>query len=181
MDKQEFTVKGLHYTIRSAVEKDAEELSALRLVIDGETENLDREKGEAFIDPAGFAKLIKEDAENPRNLFLVAVAKDRIVGFSRCEGHPLKRFSHKVEFGVCVLQEFWGFGIGKHLLRQSISWADESGMKKMTLQVLETNEPAIALYKKLGFEIEGLLKKDKLHSDGTYHNTIVMGRFHETT
>ncbi|QRG70672.1 GNAT family N-acetyltransferase [Brevibacillus choshinensis] len=181
MDKQAFAVKGLDYTIRSAVEKDAEELSALRLVIDGETENLDREKGEAFIDPAGFAKLISEDTENPRNLFLVAVANDRIVGFSRCEGNQLRRSSHKVEFGVCVLKEFWGYGIGKQLLQQSISWADENGIRKMTLHVLETNEPAIALYQKLGFEIEGILKQDKLLADGTYYNTIVMGRFHEST
>lgn len=29
----------------------------------------------------------------------------------------LKRFSHKVEFGVCVLKEYWGYGIGKNLLK----------------------------------------------------------------
>ncbi|MDX5629651.1 MULTISPECIES: hypothetical protein [unclassified Brenneria] len=47
-------VNGLIYTIRSAIETDAEELVQLRPQIDGETENLDRERGEAFIDVAGF-------------------------------------------------------------------------------------------------------------------------------
>lgn len=46
----------------------------------------------------------------------------------------------------------------------------------LTLNVLETNEKAISLYKKYGFEIEGVLIKDKLLSDGNYYNTIVMGR-----
>ncbi|WP_163854476.1 GNAT family N-acetyltransferase [Paenibacillus elgii] len=176
---QEFYINGLNYTIRSAIEKDAGQLSEVRLQIDGETENMDRERGEAFIDPAGFEQIIKTDTEKPRNLFLVAAVQDRIVGFSRCEGVYLKRFSHKVEFGVCVLQEFWGYGIGKNLLKESIAWADANGIKKMTLNVLETNDKAVELYKKLGFEVEGLLKNDKILSDGNYYNTIVMGRWYE--
>lgn len=179
MNNQEFYVNGLHYTIRSAIEKDAKDLSELRLQIDGETENLDRQKGEAIIDIPGFEHIIKTDSEQPRNLFLVAAVHDRIVGFSRCEGIYLNRFSHKVEFGVCVLKNFWGYGIGKNLLKQSVSWADANGIKKMALNVLETNGKAIELYKRFGFGIEGILKNDKILADGNYYNTIVMGRFHE--
>ncbi|WP_103110644.1 GNAT family N-acetyltransferase [Brevibacillus reuszeri] len=177
VDKQEFEGNGLLYTIRSASIADAGELSALRVQIDGETENMDREPGEAFIDVPGFEQIILMDTESPRNLFLVAVVHNRIVGFSRCEGINLKRFAHKVEFGVCVLKEFWGYGIGKNLLKQSIEWADTSGIKKMTLSVVETNEKAIDLYKRLGFEIEGILKNDRILADGNYYNAIIMGRF----
>ncbi len=53
-------------------------------------------------------------------------------------------------------------------------------MKKISLQVLETNEKAINLYKKLGFEVEGVLKNDKRLLDGKYYNTVVMGRFTNT-
>ncbi|KAA0550397.1 GNAT family N-acetyltransferase [Bacillus sp. BGMRC 2118] len=179
INNKEFTIKGLHYTIRSAVIEDAESLSQLRLQIDGETENLDREKGEAFIDTEGFSQLIKVDTESARNLFLVAEVKGQLVAFSRCEGNPLKRFSHKVEFGVGVLQEFWGYAIGKNLLIESIAWAEANNITKMTLQVLETNEKAVKLYESLGFEVEGVLKRDKILSDGNYYNTIVMGRFME--
>ncbi len=174
---KEFHVNGLNYTIRSATVKDAKDLSELRLQIDGETENLDREKGEAFIDIPGFEQIIITDSENPRNLFLVAVIQDQIVGFSRCEGIYLKRFSHKVEFGVGVLKDFWGHGIGKNLLKESVSWADSNGIKKIILNVLETNEKAIKLYKRFGFEIEGILKNDKILSDSKYYHTIMMGRF----
>ncbi|MDN3954281.1 GNAT family N-acetyltransferase [Sporolactobacillus laevolacticus] len=177
IDEQHYSIKGLTYTIRSANEKDANELSAIRLQIDSETENMDREQGEAYIDVPGFEQLIKTDTENMKNLFLVAVVHNRIVGFSRCEGTTLKRFAHKVEFGVCVLKEYWGHAIGKNLLRNSIFWADSNGIKKITLNVLETNEKAIGLYQKLGFEIEGILKNDRVLSDGKYYNTIVMGRF----
>ena len=145
-------------------------MSEIRLQIDGETENMDREKGEAYIDEAGFKQLIQEDIERARNLFLVCEANGRIVGFSRCEGNQLKRMAHKVEFGVCVLKDFWGYGIGTNLLKESIRWADTNEIEKMTLNVLETNEKARMLYKNYGFEEEGVLKKDKLLSDGKYYN-----------
>ncbi|ASK63953.1 GNAT family N-acetyltransferase [Virgibacillus phasianinus] len=177
INNQEFQVNGLNYTIRSALVADAKVLSELRVQIDGETENMDREKGEAYIDVQGFEQIIKTDTESSRNLFLVASVDGRIVGFSRCEGIYLQRFSHKVEFGVCVLQEFWGYGIGRTLLKESLAWADTNGIKKVTLHVLETNHKAINLYKKLGFEIEGQLKNDRFLSDGEFYNTIIMGRF----
>ncbi|WP_407268554.1 GNAT family N-acetyltransferase [Radiobacillus sp. PE A8.2] len=178
VNKSEFHIKGLHFAVRSALEKDAEQLSTVRWKIDGETENLDRVQGEAYIDEAGFKQLIYEDTESARNLFLVAEVNERIVGFSRCEGSELQRFTHKVEFGVCVLKEYWGYGIGENLLQQSLDWADAVVVKKVTLKVLETNQKAINLYKKYGFEVEGILKKDKILSDGKYYNTIMMGRFH---
>ncbi|ETI70407.1 GNAT family N-acetyltransferase [Neobacillus vireti] len=174
---REFFIHDLRYSVRSATEKDAKNLSELRVQIDGETENLDRESGEAYIDELGFKQIIKDDTESMNNLFLVAEVNERIVGFSRCEGNKLKRTSHKVEFGVCVLKEFWGYGIGQNLLKESIHWADSNGIKKITLNVLETNDKAITLYQKYGFEVEGMLKKDKVLSDGNYYNTILMGRF----
>ena len=179
IDQQKFIVNGKAYMIRSAFHEDAKALSDIRLQIDGETENLDREKGEAFIDVQGFEQLIQIDTKSKKNLFLVAVVDDKIVGFSRCEGNLLKRFAHKVEFGVCVLKDYWGYGIGKNLLKESITWADANEVKKITLNVLETNEKAIQLYEKFGFKKEGLLENDKVLSDGEYYNTVVMGRFND--
>lgn len=177
MDPREYNINNLRYLVRSANKDDAKNLSEVRLQIDGETENLDREKGEAYIDESGFKQIIKDDTESISNLFLVAEVNGRIVGFSRCEGNKLKRSAHKVVFGICVLKEYWGYGIGKNLLKESIAWADSNEIKKINLNVLETNETAIKLYQKYGFEVEGMLKKDKLLSDGNYYNTILMGRF----
>lgn len=176
VNQQEFSVKNLTYSIRSAKETDALNLSEVRLQTDGETENLDRERGESYIDELGFKQIIKEDTESDHNLFLVAEVDERIIGFSRCAGNNLKRTSHKVEFGVCVLKEFWGYGVGQNLLKESIDWADSNDIRKMNLSVLETNEKAIKLYEKYGFEVEGTLKNDKLLSDGKYYHTILMGR-----
>ena len=176
VEPRKYEANGLFYTIRPAEPADAQALSELRLLIDGETEHMDRECGEAYLDEAAFARLIREDAALSRNLFLVAEAGGKLAGFCRCQGCTLKRFSHRVEFGVCVCRACWGYGIGKALLQQSVSWADETGVRKMMLSVLETNVNAIALYERFGFAVEGVLQKDRLLSDGTYYATIVMGR-----
>lgn len=147
--KQEFIIKGMAYSIRSAEERDAESLSSLRVQIDGETENMDREQGEAYIDAAVFRNIIRLDTEKDRNLFLVATVQEEIVGYARCEA-DLKRFSHRVEFGVCVARNYWGYGIGNKLLESSLQWADRSGVEKVTLTVLETNDKAIELYRRMG-------------------------------
>ena len=44
VNQREFSVNGVCYTVRSAINKDAKNLSEVRLQIDGETQNLDREK-----------------------------------------------------------------------------------------------------------------------------------------
>lgn len=173
---KQFHNKELTITIRSAEKRDAKELSEVRLKIDGETEYLDREPGEALINKCGFKRLIKRDSESPRNLFLVAEVDGRIVGFSRCEGNDLKRTKHRIEFGVCILKDYWGFGIGTLFLEESISWATANRISKITLLVLESNEKAIQLYKKYGFKVEGMLKNDKILSDGKYYNTVIMGK-----
>lgn len=179
VNPKEFLINNFRYTIRSATEKDAKNLSKVRLQLDGETENFDREKGEAFIDESGFKKIIKTDTESINSLFLVAEFNDRIAGFIRCAGNKLKRTSHRVEFGIGVLKEYWGYGIGKNLLKELIHWADSSGIRKITLHVLETNDKAKKLYEDHGFQVEGILKEDKFLSDGNYYNTIVMGRIND--
>ena len=158
------------------MEKDANQLSELRFVLMEKQKIMDREQGEAFIDTVGFEKLIRTDTESSCNLFLIAEVNDRIVAFSRCEGNHLKRFAHKVEFGVCVLKEYWGYGIGTNFLKKSIAWADSNRIKKISLNVLEINNKAIKLYEKFGFIKEGNLINDKILSDGQYYNTVIMGR-----
>ena len=47
-----------------------------------------------------------------------------------------------------------GFGVGRALMEASEAWARERGAQLMTLNVLETNEPARAFYRALGYAPE---------------------------
>lgn len=169
--------KNLAWILRCPTKNDAFELSELRVKIDGETEFLDREAGEDYISPKAYERIIEEDLKNEAALFLIAEAEGKIIGFTRCIRSKLNRFKHKAEFGICILREYWGLGIGTKLLESALNWADTKGIEKITLTVVQTNKKAIGLYKKHGFTEEGLLKKDRIHKDGNYYNTVIMGRF----
>ncbi|WP_172253816.1 GNAT family N-acetyltransferase [Saccharibacillus deserti] len=177
IDFRTFTVKNTVYAIRSAKEADAVQLPDLRSRIDGETEHMDRESGEAPIDESGFAALIEADTASPVNLFAVAEIEGKLVGYARCEGRPLKRFAHRAELGLGVLRDYWGLGIGSALLESLLEHAGAVGLTKLTLSVVETNVSAIRLYGKYGFEKEGVLQRDRIHADGRFYATVLMGRF----
>ncbi|HZG83443.1 GNAT family N-acetyltransferase [Paenibacillus sp.] len=44
-------------------------------------------------------------------------------------------------------------GVAAQLLRALAAWAEREGASRLWLQVVESNEPAIALYRKVGFDI----------------------------
>ncbi|MDR3602633.1 MAG: GNAT family N-acetyltransferase [Desulfosporosinus sp.] len=169
--------ENLTWIIRCPTKYDATELSELRKKIDGETEYLDREPGEGLLMREDFERLIYEDLIAKKTLFLIAEVEGKIVGFTRCIGNKLSRFKHKAEFGICILKGYWGYGIGKELLKNILLWADNQRIEKVTLTVVETNINAIQLYKRFEFTEEGFLLKDRIHKDGNYYNTVIMGRF----
>lgn len=177
IESKRIETKDFTWTLRCPTLQDCAELSELRVKIDGETEYLDREAGEAYLSPKDFEILINEDLISEKHLFLVAEAEGKIVGFTRCIGNELSRFRHKADFGICILKEYQGHGIGKGLLENILSWADKVGIEKITLSVVQTNTNAIRLYWKFGFVEEGLLIKDRIHKDGNYYNTVIMGRY----
>ncbi|WP_214844597.1 GNAT family N-acetyltransferase [Exiguobacterium sp. s150] len=176
MQPHTYICNGRQCTIRLAKTADAKQLESVRLQIDGETEYLDREPGESYLDVHVFERLIHIDCDTDNHVFLVAEVDHQVVGFARCEGTSLKRKAHVVEFGVGVLQAYWGLGLGSALLRASIYWADANHIYKISLSVLSTNEKAVALYERYGFEVEGRLRHDKRLRDVLYYDTILMGR-----
>ncbi|MBO4213035.1 MAG: GNAT family N-acetyltransferase [Clostridia bacterium] len=58
---------------------------------------------------------------------------------------------HRAEFGVCVLKDFWGLGIGRALTDACVECAKKAGYAQLELDVVAENAPAIALYKSVGF------------------------------
>jgi len=61
------------------------------------------------------------------------------------------------------------------LLKETIRQAEEFGLEKVELHVYTTNENAIALYKNLGFEEEGIIRKfRKLNDD--YFDCLMMAK-----
>lgn len=63
---------------------------------------------------------------------------------------------------MTVLKEYWGQGIGTALLEHMEGFAKNIGVTRIEAKVRALNERGIALYKKSGYEIEGVRKKAAL-------------------
>jgi ribosomal-protein-alanine N-acetyltransferase len=94
--------------------------------------------------------------ENPR-IFLVAVVDGGIIGYSMCRiefgvSNLKTAFAHKGHvISIAVMQEHRGRGIGMSLMDVSLQRVKAEGASEMYLEVRVSNNPAVELYKKLGF------------------------------
>ena len=59
------------------------------------------------------------------------------------------------------------------MIRQTLAAARAFGLNRVELSVRENNAGAIALYKRGGFEIEGL-QRNATNVDGAYENVVLM-------
>jgi ribosomal protein S18 acetylase RimI-like enzyme len=75
---------------------------------------------------------------------------------------------------IGIVAEHRGKGVGKALIKSAIEAAKGRGLTRLELIVREENVAAVELYKKCGFEIEGL-KRNANRVDGVYENAYVMG------
>lgn len=75
-----------------------------------------------------------------------------------------------------LLLDYRGKGLGSKLLTAVLTHAKKFGLEKIELSVYTTNHAAIALYKKHGFQQEGLTKNYR-KLDGRYFDAIEMAKF----
>jgi RimJ/RimL family protein N-acetyltransferase len=75
------------------------------------------------------------------------------------------------EWGCC--RNSAARGIGTKLTKKALAAARAFGLHRVELTVREHNTGAIVLYRKEGFEIEGV-QRDAVLVDGVYENVVCM-------
>jgi putative acetyltransferase len=86
------------------------------------------------------------------------------------------RKAHVASIGMAVRDDWQSKGVGTALMQAVVDLADRwLQIRRMELEVYTDNLPAIALYKKFGFEIEGTLRMYAFR-DGQYVDAYAMAR-----
>jgi putative acetyltransferase len=108
---------------------------------------------------------------------LVAVVEGEVV--AQLTLHVMSRSArrrHAGALGMAVRDDWHGHGVGTALMSACIDLADNwLNLHRLELDVYVDNEPALRLYKKFGFVIEGRLV-DYAFRDGGYVDVFMMGR-----
>ena len=111
----------------------------------------------------------------PGHLGLVAEAQGMIVGTAGLDRFTGRR-QHVGAIGMGVHDAHVGRGIGTRLLRALLEAADNwLDLRRIELTVFVDNAPAVALYERHGFAIEGTLRSYAFR-DGAYQDAYAMAR-----
>ena len=107
---------------------------------------------------------------------LVALRGDEVVGWCDISPMSLEGFTHCGRLGMGVHKDLRRRGIGQRLVDQAIAKAKQQEIERIELEVFASNVPAIHLYTKVGFEVEGV-KKNARKLDGVYDDLVEMALF----
>lgn len=158
--------------VRKAIRSDAEQIIAVMKNAEDSGFML-FSPGERKISVDGLANLIESlNSANKSGLF-VAVESDQILGYIIVRNDKPSRVTHRANIVIGVHSESRGKGVGTDLLNGVLEWAKQVHLHRLELIVIATNEMAINLYKKMGFEVEGV-KKHSLLIDGEYVDEYYM-------
>jgi len=161
--------------IREIEVSDAERFLALSNKIDGETKFMMFEQGERLTTLEEQRDIIKQVISKSNDIIFVADDNGDLVGYIGAYGGEFKRNAHSIYIVIGIRYEYTGKGIGTSLLGKLDEWAGKHKIHRLELTAISNNLSAIALYKKMGFEIEGI-KKHSLCVDSSYVDEYYMAK-----
>ena len=115
---------------------------------------------------------VKESVTNDAIQFF-ALDQDAVVGWADIFPSWAHAVSHCGSLGMGVHPNYRGQGLGRRLLAACIEKAWAKGLTRIELEARADNEPAIALYEKLGFKHEAI-KAKAMRFDGIYFDAVQM-------
>ncbi len=123
---------------------------------------------------------IRDRMENPQDNYygLVAELEGVIVGLLGLEVGAGRR-EHSARLYLAVHGDYQGQGVGTALMQAAIDLAEHwLAISRIELEVFVDNAPGLALYQKMGFEIEGTLREYGFR-DGRYVDAYLMSRIRD--
>ena len=147
---------GVELLVRNAGGSDARALRDVMQRTHAETDYLLSYSDEQSIDDEHEARSLVETERSDNEVELVAVVDGKIVGSAGVAAVGSRRkVAHRARFGISILKEYWGMGIGRMLMESCIDCARRAGYTQLELEVVADNQRAVSLYRRAGFEEYG--------------------------
>lgn len=161
--------------IREVRSSEAENFIYLSKQVEDNSEFMLWEPGERNIKPEQQKKMIENMYKNENSTILVAESENELVGFLVVIGGSAKRNRHSAYIVIGILEEYRGKGVGTKLFEALESWASQKNIHRLELTVVTQNKAGLSLYKKMGFENEGI-KRHSLFIKGKFVDEYYMSK-----
>ncbi len=161
--------------VREIKTEDAEKLANLMKQVEADSQYMLWEAGERTFQPEKQLKMIQEMNGSENSTILVAEKDTDLTGFLLSFGGSARRNKHSVYVVIGILKEYRGNGIGTLLFKKLEQWALKHNIHRIELTVVARNEAGLSLYKKMGYEIEGI-KRDSLLINGEFMEEYYMAK-----
>lgn len=97
-------------------------------------------------------QFLAQKTASDNEIEIIALVDGKVAGTAGIEAVGTKyKVRHRAEFGISLLKEYWGLGLGRALTEACIGCARQADYKQLELTVVAENERAIALYESVGF------------------------------
>lgn len=141
----------------------------------GETEFLLTYPEECNFTEEREANFLEKKKESDKEAEILAFVDNVLVGTAGIDGVGNNmKVRHRSEFGISILSQFWGLGIGRALTKASVDLARKAGYEVVELDVVKENQRAINLYLSLGFVQYGENKRAFKKKNGEYQSMVLM-------
>ena len=118
---------GQEILIRNAEASDGEGVLENFNLIHAETDYLLSYPGEIGFDAEQESRFLEHRADSQNEIELLALVDGKIVGTAGISAIGAKyKVVHRAEFGISVLKEYWGLGIGRILMGVCIQCAKDA-------------------------------------------------------
>lgn len=161
--------------IREITRSDAEEYLNLIKVIDAGSKFLLFEEGERSTTLAEQEKRIKELEKIDNSTIFVVEKNNKMIGYLVAIGGQTKRNRHSAYIVIGIIKSYTGQGVGTRLFEGLEEWAINRNISRLELGLMDRNIPALLLYKKMGFGLEGV-RKEAFYVNGSYVNEYMMAK-----
>jgi RimJ/RimL family protein N-acetyltransferase len=120
-----------------------------------------------------------DDIESEQCWHLLAAYEGRIVADAELDHQYYGWSQHVGEARLVIDPEFRGSGLSMVMGYEILAQAADEGLHKVLVQVTVAQQAAVALFQKLGFQHEALLKEHVIDQRGQLRDLIIMAYFIE--